>query len=231
MGHTKTSRNVFATAFGSSPHTWGILAFGPLARLDDRFIPTYVGHTLLYLPMKSTVLGSSPHTWGMPILRVGVHGKGRFIPTYVGHANSWLKSSGVSSVHPHIRGACIRWSDTITGSCGSSPHTWGMLRGMTAAELARTVHPHIRGACIHKTFHIPWKLGSSPHTWGMQQRKVLELHTRRFIPTYVGHAACPVLGTSPCAVHPHIRGACISFSWLASPPFGSSPHTWGMRWP
>ena len=31
---------------GSSPHTWGIQAGVGMKDMQDRFIPTYVGHTL-----------------------------------------------------------------------------------------------------------------------------------------------------------------------------------------
>ena len=34
---------------GSSPPTWGILVHNPGHLPENRFIPTYVGHTLLYL--------------------------------------------------------------------------------------------------------------------------------------------------------------------------------------
>ena len=50
----------------------------------------------------------------------------RFIPTYVGHAAARFGENLLSTVHPHIRGAC--WF-IILDTCpkiGSSPHTWGM---------------------------------------------------------------------------------------------------------
>ena len=70
---------------GSSPHTWGILDTGNVVFYSYRFIPTYVGHTLIPLatviffsvhphirgaygtgPFHSLLdIGSSPHTWGI----------------------------------------------------------------------------------------------------------------------------------------------------------------------
>ena len=51
---------------GSSPHTWGIPVRQDNDRHSGRFIPTYVGHTLLKSGPKRRTSGSSPHTWGIP---------------------------------------------------------------------------------------------------------------------------------------------------------------------
>ena len=70
---------------GSSPHTWGILLFVGNRTVQDRFIPTYVGHTwtaasrcrlwpvhphirgayVRRSPAAYRPCGSSPHTWGI----------------------------------------------------------------------------------------------------------------------------------------------------------------------
>ena len=73
-------------AAGSSPHTWGIRvsntsasvrlsvhphirgAYGPHCvgvYVQARFIPTYVGHTVVGRVNPSVMSGSSPHTWGI----------------------------------------------------------------------------------------------------------------------------------------------------------------------
>ena len=111
---------------GSSPHTWGIrctpfrsvpaCTVHPHIRgaywyleaqqeLSERFIPTYVGHTLrkpgrlhgrsvhphirgAYIIAQGAIIcnnGSSPHTWGIQCLRLLLRLLLRFIPTYVGH--------------------------------------------------------------------------------------------------------------------------------------------------
>ena len=131
---------------GSSPHTWGIQELGGADQDRLRFIPTYVGHTMLgqivnhiltvhphirgaYSLLRchsSGGFGSSPHTWGI-LSGDGVrHVPRRFIPTYVGHTRCWKRSGGTDTVHPHIRGAYgseFAWANTETGS---SPHTWGI---------------------------------------------------------------------------------------------------------
>ena len=94
---------------GSSPPTWGIRTASQPYRAINRFIPTYVGHTLWRSGRKpnstvhphlrgaydstsgkfTSISGSSPPTWGIH----GVDAFGvvlvRFIPTYVGHTLPW----------------------------------------------------------------------------------------------------------------------------------------------
>ena len=115
---------------GSSPHTWGIprncftmqqtppvhphirgayvqKQFG--FRFFVRFIPTYVGHTILissemvstavhphirgayWLPAggEDVLRGSSPHTWGIQAWPSEYSLLLRFIPTYVGHTTGF----------------------------------------------------------------------------------------------------------------------------------------------
>ena len=136
----------------------------------NRFIPTYVGLTLINVPFSAQNCGSSPHTWGLRKLVEAGRNLERFIPTYVGL--TFLRKSAFF---------CAR---------GSSPHTWGLrpascwlrilLRfiptyvgltyGIHHARRPRTVHPHIRGAYNLGTFLIIQIIGSSPHTWGLPCR-------------------------------------------------------------
>ena len=113
------------TENGSSPHTWGIRATPSHAVEEQRFIPTYVGHTSCLFAVRpihtvhphirgayragGTIPrpsgGSSPHTWGIHnVSSVPPVGR-RFIPTYVGHTEWAAMDADVVSVHPHIRGA------------------------------------------------------------------------------------------------------------------------------
>ena len=112
---------------GSSPHTWGIRISIIHSRLLSRFIPTYVGHTLLrssqapgysvhphirgaYLDTETIGLdgaGSSPHTWGIRRGPARLRLPDRFIPTYVGH------TGGVDEGH-----AVGRFIPTYVGHTG-----------------------------------------------------------------------------------------------------------------
>ena len=153
----------------------------------NRFIPTYVGHTLskhwpfitltvhphirgAYCPVPwadVAALGSSPHTWG---IRRPAPGRDDLRP-----------------VHPHIRGAYRSRSVKSHSGFGSSPHTWGIrsilrIRPPTGRFIPTyvghtpkcevcpngdSVHPHIRGAYkVRPTCNLS-VYGSSPHTWGI----------------------------------------------------------------
>ena len=132
--------HAFLRAFGSSPHTWGIL--NPFRRIlaAHRFIPTYVGHTNkpktnvlvdsvhphirgAYRSVSSLCFfesGSSPHTWG--ILKCFI-----YLKVY-------------KSVHPHIRGAYSDFTCLRGAKHGSSPHTWGI---RNAPDMRMTVNRFI----------------------------------------------------------------------------------------
>ena len=92
---------------GSSPPTWGIhsglIFFGGM----QRFIPTYVGHTLGSYSLSFLAIGSSPHTWGILYPSRLSSAAMRFIPTYVGHTIRHPAEGITHSVHPHIRGAYV----------------------------------------------------------------------------------------------------------------------------
>ena len=114
------------------------------------------------------------------------------------------------AVHPHIRGAYAEAMIYDTDSSGSSPHTWGI----------RLKVPFIGS--------VP--SGSSPHTWGIRFGLALLPFDIRFIPTYVGHTVAGYRQTAGRTVHPHIRGAYFFLVLGFRRCFGSSPHTWGIRY-
>ena len=108
MGHTLVFGTILTVSPGSSPHTWGILDQLINQLINQRFIPTYVGHTCVTQTEQADgavhphirgayhatfrfavdAAGSSPHTWGIPREQIADLGGGRFIPTYVGHTSS-----------------------------------------------------------------------------------------------------------------------------------------------
>ena len=136
----------WARDMGSSPHTWGIRCWALQAPSENRFIPTYVGHTPIKFFARPTPavhphirgaypnfcfsaltsVGSSPHTWGIhPVFQSSQQAR-RFIPTYVGHTKKQGNKNIVPAVHPHIRGAYLRKTRGSAQKHGSSPHTWGI---------------------------------------------------------------------------------------------------------
>ena len=204
-------------SIGSSPHTWGIQAWPSEYSQLNRFIPTYVGHTVLpgvgdeprtvhphirgaYTERQARLHaanGSSPHTWGIRFFNYFCPFLPRFIPTYVGHTIIHRGPIIGPPVHPHIRGAYtarlpaggedVRFIPTYVGHTSQAP----------SGGRGCAVHPHIRGAYIRIAAFARISDGSSPHTWGIQSARKLGLRS--------------------CPVHPHIRGA---YSCL---PLESSP--------
>ena len=91
--------------FGSSPHTWGILGQTYLQSFSVRFIPTYVGHTLVH---------------GLPSFLGPVH------PHLRGAYALWGGPQPPPAVHPHLRGAYYLMPSRSSSAAGSSPPTWGI---------------------------------------------------------------------------------------------------------
>ena len=131
-----------------------------------RFIPTYVGHTILDSKDEAIASGSSPHTWGILWSHPSVQFNMRFIPTYVGH-----------TLHVAVQGGLIRFIPTYVGHTSSNK----------APMMPVSVHPHIRGAYFPADARKGRFGGSSPHTWGILPYIVFGIGNDRFIPTYVGH--------------------------------------------
>ena len=114
---------------GSSPHAWG--RYLQLLRLpvDVRFIPTCVGQmrtTIAALrwitvhphmrgadvngyPIRSGCCGSSPHAWGRCCSSWSGCPGVRFIPTCVGQMSHSPPCPQSGAVHPHMRGADLRF--------------------------------------------------------------------------------------------------------------------------
>ncbi len=71
--------------------------------------------------------------------------------------------------------------------------------------------------------------GSSPRMWGTRPAVRAVVERERFIPTHVGNTGCPGARPGVPPVHPHARGAHLTFDEIKQSPDGSSPRTWGTR--
>ena len=109
---------------GSSPRMWGTPFLLRGSTGADRFIPTYVGNTLIRYstPLLRAVhphvcgehtlrthtttssRGSSPRMWGTPWTSADVLNTTRFIPTYVGNTFHLASKLYLGAVHPHVCG-------------------------------------------------------------------------------------------------------------------------------
>ena len=172
---------------GSSPHTWGILAADLAKGKEARFIPTYVGHTLIPQNVDDFLYGSSPHTWGI-LVRPGLpQWACRFIPTYVGHTALCFCAVQMYQVHPHIRGAYGSLFLRRANVSGSSPHTWGIHMSIVNISDWKRFIPTYVGHTSRGLVQVSCGFGSSPHTWGIPLAFCSPILVHRFIPTYVGH--------------------------------------------
>ena len=152
-----------------------------------RFIPTYVGHTLVVvMPVVSASV--HPHIRGAYSLAfcspIQVH---RFIPTYVGHTASSSGTENTISVHPHIRGAYDSECVNLVRVGGSSPHTWGIRSGQGQGLISLRFIPTYVGHTRNAVKQV-WQIGVHPHIRGAYLLCGSSSHSYiRFIPTYVGH--------------------------------------------
>ena len=169
------------------------------------------------------------------------------IPAYAGSTNPRSCSTVAVRDHPRIRGEHASTHSSVSGSCGSSPHTRGALNrvrrylhnigiipayaGSTRARRRRCVagrdHPRIRGE--HAPFGSPSNPdpGSSPHTRGALAVALPPSVYRGIIPAYAG-STCRGEDSASCrGDHPRIRGEHITYAGRLRPPCGSSPHTRG----
>ena len=212
---------------GSSPHKWGIRHQHPERQAGLRFIPTQVGNTVVTGTLAADVTvhphtsgeynvfglqllaqnGSSPHKWGIPLLGSPCNVCGRFIPTQVGNTSCMKRAKKPIPVHPHTSGEYASSITTSYGTCGSSPHKWGIQSrigpslylprfiptqvGNTAPECpqypAKAVHPHTSGEYVNMQGKRGAVSGSSPHKWGIHHPLPLGEVGGRFIPTQVGN--------------------------------------------
>ena len=217
------------SVFGSSPPTWGIRLHCFSAVPNDRFIPTYVGHTV---SPNATMRPASvhPHLRGAygrrpvgaerrpvhPHLRGAYGPRGaaaatgrRFIPTYVGHTD------GLGELSP--------------GPAGSSPPTWGIRQKLNNGDPSQAVHPHLRGAYVFTVFLRFQTIGSSPPTWGIPSAQMPQCVLPRFIPTYVGHTVGGRSAQSAARFIPTYVGHTARAVRRRPQAAGSSPPTWGIR--
>ena len=109
---------------------------------------------------------------------------------------------------------------------GSSPFSWGTSTAKdcrrprdrfiptnvgnawtpTATRTSMSVHPHVRGERNGPGTFPFLDDGSSPKIWGAFRPSPQRSPPRRFIPTYVGNAACSTPTRQLTSVHPHGRG-------------------------
>ena len=148
MGGEHTTTLYDSTDYdGSSPHGWGTHLIREKRMAGYRFIPTWVGNTVVVqvIPWDQSVhphmggehltrfsnhhrtFGSSPHGWGTLDIPYDINSITRFIPTWVGNTFDISFPVSGDTVHPHMGGEHIVHVNTAHIFSGSSPHGWGTL--------------------------------------------------------------------------------------------------------
>lgn len=72
---------------------------------------------------------------------------------------------------PHMRGAYLNDNGIVTALDGSSPRTWGLLRGLRTDDLpVRFIPTHVGFTLLAHEVGAG-KTGSSPRVWGLRTMK------------------------------------------------------------
>ena len=188
--------------------------------------PHVRGDDLYRLLDFSQSAGSPPRAWGRLFGRNSVDRRNRFTPTCVGTTIHKISVSGISPVHPHVRGDDSMVKNLSSGVVGSPPRAWGRHQSTKKAigshrftptcvgttgrrgvvDIRVLVHPHVRGD--DPGFRHKWELvcGSPPRAWGRHEVLRLVRFALRFTPTCVGTTPTPAIPHWSRTVHPHVRG-------------------------
>ena len=203
--HRSTTREKSLPS-GSSPHTRGARAHGPVFDPRRRIIPAYAGST------GWADTGRFPRR-DHPRIR-GEHSA---------EANGTLRAYGSS---PHTRGA-QRLSKTGRSGPRIIPAYAGSTRLQSYHICIRGDHPRIRGE--HSGLPLAeWRrAGSSPHTRGARRPMGPRPRPCRIIPAYAGSTPSQRPQILDQGDHPRIRGEHAFHSFTTSYGPGSSPHTRG----
>ena len=212
---------------GSPPHTRGICDAETECRKCRRFTPAYAGNifcccctlSLLrvhprirgeycpFLPVHIFGSGSPPHTRGILYTSSSGRNVSRFTPAYAGNIASAPYTTGISQVHPRIRGEYEMQTLMLLAHLGSPPHTRGILRlSLLVVQIIRftpayagnmiffvlqttliQVHPRIRGEYPLLLKGTTISAGSPPHTRGISNLYADKWHHNRFTPAYAGN--------------------------------------------
>ena len=205
--HRSTTREKSLPS-GSSPHTRGARAHGPVFDPRRRIIPAYAGST------GWADTGRFPRR-DHPRIR-GEHSA---------EANGTLRAYGSS---PHTRGA-----QRLSKTGRSGPRIIPAYAGSTPASLWRSGggrdHPRIRGEHGDQWGQDRVRVGSSPHTRGALPPSARRSSIKGIIPAYAG--STPFTASPPRTVrdHPRIRGEHLATRRPRTSIPGSSPHTRGAR--
>ena len=171
--------------------------------------------------------GSSPHARGTRRYCCSCECIARFIPACAGNAFRRVPASGLTTVHPRMRGERRVHFKEIARRLGSSPHARGTLSWDQQARSSRRFIPACAGNAHEGKLENPFATGSSPHARGTQSLCLSSRTRCRFIPACAGNAESVSVIPYSLPVHPRMRGERhLVFGGAGAKP-GSSPHARG----
>ncbi len=173
-----------------------------------------------------TFAGSSPRARGTRDRSVFRRPSARFIPACAGSALSQPVPPAPPTVHPRVRGERKPGLSTPEYYAGSSPRARGTpSRRRQPHQQARfipacagnatkksststrwSVHPRVRGERSAPSKPYGPNVGSSPRARGTLAELRDAEAMLRFIPACAGNAASAAPSSTPCSVHPRVRG-------------------------
>ena len=196
--------------FGSSPRVWGLPVPPSAGWYEERFIPTCVGFTRVYVC--ACACGAvHPHVCGV-YYRIQGH-RTAYKPVHPHvcgvYKYFYFSSIKVNSVHPHVCGVYGRWRRSGKWRRGSSPRVWGLpIPPLNDYHFPRFI-PTCVGFTLTDAAITVTMDGSSPRVWGLQIFCCNMVCCNRFIPTCVGFT--------------------VDISCTRDNFCGSSPRVWGLR--
>ena len=193
--------------------------------------------------------GSSPRVRGKPRPHRRILGVLRLIPACAGKTLSSKSRARVTSAHPRMCGENTFPFSSCIEMLGSSPRVRGKLSevlhairrvrlipacaGKTSAAppwpWTSTAHPRVCGENLTMGDTAADSFGSSPRVRGKLASGLTRLRIPRLIPACAGKTQTRHACSTPRAAHPRVCGENVVFSFLGSPPTGSSPRVLGKR--
>ena len=252
---------------GLSPRVWGSLVGRKQRDHPKRSIPTCVGQPearierLEITPVYPHVCGAalfrhhakrgwfglSPRVWGsLPDCVLAIGGDGS-IPTCVGQPISFLQTTWIIGVYPHVCGAAGTLMTPTPQHQGLSPRVWGSPMAISVAKIGvgsiptcvgqpvcvrhlicfSWVYPHVCGAAYVGICSRDKTEGLSPRVWGSHYLRHPPAALQGSIPTCVGQPCLATRSGNCRRVYPHVCGAAPDADEAGSNAEGLSPRVWG----
>ena len=196
---------------------------------------------------RCSLFGTSPVAWGELWRLGGLLERVRYIPSRLGRALPRGRTPCARPVHPQSPGESVTLRTKKPDGTGTSPVAWGepampLMRPATERYIpsrlgrawwrdgrrrGRPVHPQSPGESGIGLAGRDETRGTSPVAWGEPAKPHPQDGHRRYIPSRLGRAACPLARRGALTVHPQSPGESRLEGAIAQCSLGTSPVAWG----